>query len=165
MNGTWRHLPAPARAIAVAATDAVAAAQARDEEGFAEAVASLAALEPAQTGLVLGATVRLLLEDEHPDGLDGDDIRDILDRCVVSAKQWQPAVDQLVLLVLLAGALGIQDDDTESPPPTPEALARHAALLLAELLSEKRPDDSAHHSLEAYLTKAFAEIQRAETQD
>jgi hypothetical protein len=34
MTTTWRHLPAPAREIAAAATDAVAAATARQGEAY-----------------------------------------------------------------------------------------------------------------------------------
>lgn len=61
MTGTWRHLPATARAIAVTATAAVAAAQARDNQAYDEAVADLAADD--RSGLVLGTVVRLLLEE------------------------------------------------------------------------------------------------------
>jgi hypothetical protein len=156
VTNDWRHLPAPARPIAAAAGAAVAAAAARDHEALVEAVGDLAAQDPTQTGLILGTTVRLLLEDAHPDGLDGDDVRAVLQRCVRSATEWQPDVDPHVVLILLAGALGVLDDDGE-PPPRPEVLARHAVLLLAALLQE-RP--AAGH-----LTAALAEIERAQLND
>lgn len=156
MTNDWRHLPAPARPIAAAADAAVAAATARDREALTEAVSVLAAQDPPQTGLILGTAVRLLLEDTHPDGLDGDDVRAVLEQCVRSAAEWQPDVDPHVVLLLLAGALGVLEDDGE-PPPKPDALARHAALLLASLLRQ-RP-------MAGYLTAALAEIERAQLND
>jgi hypothetical protein len=156
VTNDWRHLPAPARPIAAATDAAVSAARARDREGLAEAVGELAALDPAQSGLILGTAVRLLLEDTHPDGLDGDDVRAVLEHCVRAAALWQPDVDPHVLLLLLAGALGVLDDDGQ-PPPKPEVLAIHAALLLADLLKE-RP-------MREYLTAALAEIERAQLND
>lgn len=157
MSTSWRHLPAPAQAIAVAASEAVAAARERDRDGLDAAVGPLAAAEG--SGLVLGTAVRLLLEESHPDGLDGDDVRQVIGDCARAAAEWEPAVDPYVLLVLLAGALGIHDEDERAPRPAPESLARHAALLVAHLsTSTPRP-------LAAYLTAAFAEIERAERLD
>ncbi|MGK5743288.1 hypothetical protein [Micromonospora sp. URMC 103] len=157
MTTTWRHLPASAREIAVSAADAVGAAGRRDVPAYDEAVARLAAAD--RSGLVLGAVVRLLLEESHPDGLDGDDVRGVLERCVRGAAQWRPDVDPHVLLVLLAGALGVYDPDGDESPPGPPALAAHAPLLVADLLAATgRP-------LDGYLTAAFAEIERAERQD
>jgi hypothetical protein len=154
---TWRHLPTPARAIAVAASDAVAAAQEHDRDMFAVAVETLSATEG--SGLVLGSVVRLLLEEQHPDGLDGDDVRRIIENCVQADSAWQPVVDPHVLLVLLAGALGIHDQDDQAPPTSPESLARHSPLLVADLLTATpRP-------LAWYLAAAFAEIERTELQD
>jgi hypothetical protein len=81
----------------------------------------------------LGTAVRLLLEQTHPDGLDGDTVRAVLEHCVRGARDWQPGVDPHVVLLLLAGALGVTEED-DAPPPQPEIIARHAALLLADLL-------------------------------
>jgi hypothetical protein len=152
----WRHLPAAARPIAAATDAAVAAVRARDPEALDAAVAELSALDPAQSGLILGTTVRVLLEDTHPDGLDGDDVRAVLEHCVRSAAAWQPEVDPHVVLLLLAGALGVLEDDGE-PAPKPEILARHAALLLADLLPQRPMRD--------YLTAALGEIERAQLND
>jgi hypothetical protein len=155
VTNDWRHLPAAARPIAAAATAAVAAAHARDGEALAEAVARLAALDPSTTGLILGTTVRLLLEETHPDGLDGDDVREVLEHCVRGAAQWQPGVDPQVLLVLLAGSLGVLDDDV--PPPEPGDLALHATLLLADLPGPRPAAEM--------LTAALTEIERAQLND
>jgi hypothetical protein len=155
MDQTWRHLPPAARPIAAAATAAVTAAQRCDGEALQEAVGDLATLDPAQSGLVLGTMSRLLLEDAHPDGLDGDAVRAVLERCVRAAA-WQPDVDPHVVLLLLAGALGVTGEDG-SVPPGPEVTARHAALLLADLLG---PRPAA-----PFLTAALAEIERVQLHD
>jgi hypothetical protein len=156
MDRSWRHLPAPARPIAAGATAAVAAAQARERDALDRAVGELAAGDPGQTGLILGTAVRLLLEDGHPDGLDGEAVRDVLERCVREAAGWQPEVDPHVVLLLLAGALGVTEEE-DAPPPEPDVLARHAALLLADLLGG-RP-------VRPFLTAALAEIERTQLND
>ena len=130
------------------------AARERDPQALAAAVGELAAQDQAQLGLVLGTTVRLLLELTHPDGLDGDDIRTVLEQSVRSAIGWQPEVDPHVMLVLLAGALGVHDDE---PAVKPDALARHSTLLIAHLLGA-RP-------LPEVLTMALADIERAQLND
>lgn len=156
MTQTWRHLPAPARPIVAATSAAVMAVRARDDEALAEAVRYLATLDAAQVGLIGGTTVRLLLEDTHPGGLDGEDVRAVLEHCVRSAATWQPDVDPRVVLILLAGALGVGDDDGE-PPPQPDMLARHMALLIAELLDDGHVDD--------HLVRAMSEIERTQLDD
>jgi hypothetical protein len=152
MTENWRHLPAPARPIAAAATDAVAAVRAGDTAALDEATARLAALDLPQTGLVLGTAVRLLLEDGHPDGLTADDVRNTLASAV---RSW-PAAHPQVVLWLLAGALGVLEEDG-SPAPKPDALARNAAVLLADLLAD-RP-------IAPWWTAALAEIERAQLND
>ncbi|WP_410814716.1 hypothetical protein [Micromonospora sp. 067-2] len=157
MTVTWRHLPASAREIASAATDAVEAAKVQDSEAYEVATARLAAAE--RSGLVLGAVVRLLLEQTHPDGLDGDDVRHVLERCVRSAAPWRPAVDPHVVLVLLAGALGVYDPGDDDSPPDAVATAGHAPLLVADLLAVTA------QPLDGYLSTAFTEIERTERHD
>jgi hypothetical protein len=171
MTHSWRHLPAPARPIAAAALAAVSAARGRDDKALSEAVGSLAALDPALVGLIVGTAIRLLLEDTHPDGLDGDDVRNVLERCARSAAEWQPDVDPHVVLILLAGALGVHDDDGE-PPPKPDVLAHHAALLMADLLGDipVRPSAAGaggdvEERIAGRLTRALGEIERAQLND
>src|SRR5262245_12220351 len=135
MTQPWRHLPAPARAIAVAASEAVEAARVRDAAAYEPAMARLAVLDPEQVGLVLGVVVRSVLEDLHPDGLAADDVRAVLEHCVRGCASWQPA-DPDTLLGLVAGALGVHasDGDGEAHRPAPADIARHAPLLIADLL-------------------------------
>lgn len=167
--------PAPARALSVAITRAVVAAQASDREAYEPAVVELTAGNPEQVSVVAGAVVRGLLEDLHPDGLDGDDVHVLLDRCVRAAATWLPGIDVTTLIVVLAGALGIHeasdpidgsddpsdpdDSDGRSRPPTRLEVARHAPLIIADLLT------ASGRRLGPYLDAAFAEIARAETQE
>ncbi|WP_033342472.1 hypothetical protein [Catenuloplanes japonicus] len=153
----WRHLPPTARGIAVAASGAVEAARAKDAEAFDEAVEALAAQDQERSGLVLGAVTRLLVEASHQDGVDSDDVRAVLAHCVREAMTWQAEVDPQVVLVLLAGALGVYDPEGEDAPPKATAQARHSALLIASLLGT-RP-------FAEYLAFAFGEISRAEHHD
>ncbi|WP_433297503.1 hypothetical protein ACQP2F_41195 [Actinoplanes sp. CA-030573] len=156
MDQNWRHLPPPARPIAAAAAAAVDAAQRHDDDALASAVRDLAGLDPAASGLFLGTVVRLLLEEGHPDGLDGEAVRDVLEHCVRSAAEWQDDVDPHTVLLLLAGALGVTEEDG-APPPAPDVLARHAALLIADLLGPRPAPPS--------LTAAMKEIERTQLND
>jgi hypothetical protein len=100
--------------------------------------------------------VRLLLEANHPDGIDAESVREVLTQAVGSAG-WQAEVDPHVFLLLLAGALGVTTEDDDTPPPKPGELARHAALLMADLLGT-RP-------VRPMLTAALAEIEHTQLND
>ncbi|MDP9796734.1 hypothetical protein J2S43_005246 [Catenuloplanes nepalensis] len=150
-------LPAAARAIAVPASDAVEAARLRDTAAFDAAAEALAAQDQERTGRVLGAVVRMLVEESHQDGVDSDDVRAVLAHCVREALAWQDDVDPQVVLVLLAGALGVYDPEGDDAPPKALAQARHGALLIASLLRARPFAD--------YLGLAFDEIARAEHHD
>ena len=108
---SWRDLPGPARTIGSAVTAAVDAARDGDRDAFVAAAADVAALPSEQAGIVLGAVVRALLEAQHPDGLDGDDIQVVLARCYAGAIAWLPvgSVDVHPLIAVLASALGIHE--------------------------------------------------------
>lgn len=127
-------MPAVARPIADAADDAVVAAGARDAAGLDAAVARLAAYDPAQVGLLLGTVVRHALEEGHPDGLGSDDVRETLKAAVTGAREWQSGVDPQVVLLLLAGALGVHEPDPDEPPLRADVAARHGVLLVAHLV-------------------------------
>jgi hypothetical protein len=142
------------RAIRGSVTDAVGAAAAGDGEGFAAAVARLSTVDPSRIAVLLGWAVRALLEELHPDGMDGEDVRAVLTGCVTAAGAWESEVDPSVLLVVLTGALGLSDPD-EQPALPPETVARNATVLLAHLLAGRPPAP--------YLDAALAELERAET--
>jgi hypothetical protein len=195
---SWRDLPGPARAIGGAITAAVDAAREGDREAFVAAAGDVAALPSGQVGIMLGAVVRSLLEEQHPDGLDGDDIQLVLSRCFRDTVAWLPleTVDVHVLVAVLSSALGIHepgvtyqeitgpaestrggDDWAGDPdvtsiggdpatdgaialrPPTAEAYAWHAPLLIADLLTVGR------RPIGRYLDAAFSEIARSETME
>ena len=132
--GRWTQVPAVARPIADAADEAVGAAAEHDRGAFDGAVARLAAYDMAQVGLLLGTVVRHALEQRHPDGLDSDDVRDTLTAVVAGAREWLDAVDPQVVLLLLAGALGVLDPDPDERPVKADVSARHAVLLVVHLV-------------------------------
>jgi hypothetical protein len=120
---SWRDLRGPARAVGVAVDRAVDAAGVGDREAYEEAVTDLTALPTEQAGRVLAAVVLALLEEQHPDGLDSDDIQAVLARCYRAAVRWLPAdrLDVVALVAVLASALGIQEpgvtyEEVTGPP-------------------------------------------------
>lgn len=90
--------------------------------------AALTAQQPATCGLVLGAVVRMLLEDQHPGGLDGDDIRQVLSGCWADSAAWLPAaaVSPVVLIAVLSSALGIHEPGVTHPELMPPEVAAAA---------------------------------------
>jgi len=145
------------RTMAKAIEAAVEAARAQDAGGLHGAATELSKLDGEQTGKVMGGVLRLLLERKHPDGLDGDDIRDVLQACTLAATSWLPETDPHTMLVVLAGALGIHPDEHEQVArPTAESIALNTAVLIARLLKGR---------VEPYLTATFAEIARSEFMD
>jgi hypothetical protein len=110
---SWKN--GPARSIGMAITHAVDVVG--DADDYQKSAADLASM-PA--GGILGALVRSILEEQHPDGLDSDDIQLVLARCYHAAGTWT-SVDANVLLAVLASALGIHEpgvtyDDITAPP-------------------------------------------------
>lgn len=158
MSSSRQRLPAVPRAIASAAGAALTAATSKDPVAFQQAAQTLAALDREQVGLVLGAVVRSLLEDSYPAGLTGEDMHELLAGCAATSGAWFPAVDASVLLVLLAGSLGIHAPDEEPRPVSAVEMSSHAPLLIAALL--KRSPSS---RFPAHLDAAFTEIARSET--
>jgi hypothetical protein len=156
---TRQQLPAPARAIVRASSEAVAAAQAEDPDAYQAAVEQLAAQDSEHVGLVLGAVVRMLLEESHPDGLTADDVQQVLERTARAGLAWWPQTDPQLLLILVTGALGLHFTEEEVPRLAPLQVAGQAPLLVADLLAVRQ------RSLDGYLGTALAEIMRAETME
>jgi hypothetical protein len=153
-----RDLPPAARAVAARVTAAVGAAAAADADELHSAAADLGALDSAHVSVVLGAVTRMLLEEQHPDGVDGDDLRAVLDGCTRWALAWLPETDPEVLLVIVAGALGVHPEEADGiARPSAAVLAVHGPLMVAYLLGPKKVD--------RYVTAAYAEIARAEVMD
>lgn len=168
---TLHELPPVARAVAGAVTDGVDAAAAPDAEAaeaFEAAARRLALAEPEHVRVVLGGVVRPLLEELHQDGVDADDVRTLVADAVTAAAPWWPAVDPDALVVVVAGALGVHpevfptatDDDgaprdEPAPLPGPDAVTRHALLLVATLLAARGG------RLRPYLEASFTELATA----
>jgi hypothetical protein len=180
---SWKDFGGAARALGTAITRAVDAVGEADV--YPKAAVELAAL-PA--GLILGGLIRSMLEDQHPDGLDSDDIEAVLVRCYRAAAGWT-SVDANVLLAVLASALGIHEpgvtyeditapdrsedewtsapiggtkSETDAPPmkaPTTTEYAYHAPILIADLIAAGR------RSLTYYLDAAFTETAREQTME
>ncbi|WP_232378405.1 hypothetical protein [Micromonospora humida] len=72
---------------------------------------------------------------------------------------WRPDVDPHVVLVLLAGALGVYDPGDDDTPPDPAAVAAHVPLLVVDLLAVTGVPFA------GCLEAAFAEVARTERYD
>jgi len=151
--------PSRVRAIAESSAAAVVAAGAGERDEFLRATERLAGLDAEQVGLVLGAVLRRQLEDLHPDGLTGEEVQDVLVRCARGAAGWFPEVDPDALLLVISGALGVHPHEDETVPVTPLDVARHAPLVVADLL---RAADRTYRPL---LDAALAAIAEAEAND
>jgi hypothetical protein len=130
-----------------------------DRDEFLLATERLAGLDAEQVGLVLGAVSRSLLEDLHPDGLTGDEVQDVIVRCVTAATAWFPEVDVNALVLVLGGALGVHPPEGEPVPVSPLDVARHAPLVVADLLT------AGDRSYRPYLDAALTRIAEAEAND
>jgi hypothetical protein len=127
----------PLLALARAVTDAVDAAARADGPGFDAATRRLVERHDAEhVRRLLAAAVRPLLEDAHPDGVDGDDLAAVLDGCAQGTAPWWPGVEPVALAVVLTGAFGVQVATREELPVRLDDadVVRHAVLLLDQLL-------------------------------
>jgi hypothetical protein len=142
-----------------ALVEAVAAAVERPLTRLDGALERLAGADPHHVQRVLVAAVRPALEQGHPDGVDGDDLADLLEQ-VTAAYRPDVEIDPLALAVVLTGAFGIALGDAEhpAPPVVARSVVRHAVLLLAHLMPDRR-------RWRALLDLAWVEIARADRQD
>jgi hypothetical protein len=155
VTAAYQSWPAPARTMARAVDAAVAAARAGELDAFAEATAHLVRLDRGQLIVLLGAVVRDLLEQAHPDGLDSDDAEQVLESCVRSA-QWYPQLDRDALIRALTGALGVSEAEESSDGGEP-AVLNHGLLLIADQLA------TLDRTLPPVLDAALRELMRAQT--
>lgn len=151
------HWPRAAREIAESTASAVAAAAEADPDAFGESTAQLLAADPERVRAVHSTMVRELLEDAHPDGLSGEAVQSVLDRCARAAASWLPDLDAGVLAVVLTGSLGVSDPDEDAVRVGWAPIVRHAVLVIADLVTVTRV------GVDGYLHRAIAEIARAET--
>ncbi|EME15267.1 hypothetical protein [Rhodococcus triatomae] len=149
--------PRPAKDIATGTSDAVAAAAAGDADAYAAAVDGLLTADADQVRSVHSAMVRELLEDTHADGLSGEAVQEVLERCARAAAVWLPTLDVGALAVVLTGSLGLTDYDEDTVRVGWPVVLRQALLVIADLLAV------AQAPVDGYLGRAIGEIARAET--
>jgi hypothetical protein len=77
-----------------------------------------------------------------------------------AAAPWWPGVEPVAFAVVLTGAFGIALGDPDQPAPqvAPSVVVRHAVLVLAHLVPDRR-------RLRALVDLAWVEIARADHQD
>jgi hypothetical protein len=143
----------PGRGLESLIHDAVAAAVDGDPELFARAHYELFTRAGDHAGLVQAAIVRMLLEEQHPDGLDGSDVRELLS-LATTACSWFSNLSEPALIGVLVGALGMPDTESTLGPAE---LSQHGCLLIATLLGTGRAP------VDPYVAAAISEIRRAET--
>ncbi len=151
------QLTGPLLALSRAVTDAVSAAARADGPAFDDATDVLLRRSDADhLRRVLSGALRPLLEEAHPDGVDGDDLAAVLEDVARATAPWWPRVEPVALAVVLTGAFGVQVAALEELPVRLDDadVARHAVLLLDHLLRARgRP-------LRGVLEAAFVEIAR-----
>ncbi len=152
--------PSSALAIATATDAALLAVRTGDADTFDAATIELAALPFEQVVSVHFRIVRELMELVLPDGLEGDDVQDVLQRCARSAAAWWPNLDVGTLAIVLTGALGVGevDETTTSARDRPGTLAS-AILVIADLGA------AANTKTTSYIARAISDIARAETME
>lgn len=149
-------LPATARAVERSVTGIVAAAATRQVTLFDQESDRLAALDPERVRLVMGGVLSSLLEARMPDGLSGEDLRDLVERGVRQSAAWFPAVDTDAFVVVLTDALGVVRDEEQIISLDHRTVVQHGALLIGNLLAT--PGE-----LPGHLRHALTEIERDQT--
>ncbi|WHU49363.1 hypothetical protein QNM97_10505 [Gordonia sp. L191] len=149
---------AVARVIAEATDRGIGAARTHELEELRDAVEELAIHADAARD-VHGHLVRELLETSYQDGLDGDDVAEVLNRTVSATGRWHAEVDPTAVAVVLTGALGVAErpDDGTTSAPTPSDVVVAALLVAADLASATAVDHG------PYVTRAVEELRRAQT--
>jgi hypothetical protein len=155
MTAAYQSWPAPARTMARAVDAAVEAAGGGELDAFTVATADLVRLDRGQLIVLLGAVVRELLEQAHPDGLDSEDAEQVLESCLRSAA-WYPALERDALIRALTGALGVgqAEEDTAADEP---AVLTHGLLLIADQVA------TLDRRLPPLLDAALRELMREQT--
>ncbi|MFH5212082.1 hypothetical protein [Antrihabitans spumae] len=149
--------PAIPRAIATATYGADAAARAGSADQFSAAIAELSALPFEQVAAVQFRVVRELMETLHPDGLDGDDVSEVLGRCARAAAPWWQGLDVEFLAVVITGALGVAEAEETPRGRDNRVVIESAVLVIADLAG------AAKVATKDYIARAVSDIARAET--
>ena len=141
-----------------AVLDAVAAASAHDAEEFGSCLATLSRLDREQLSILLGTVVQGLLERRHPDGLDSDDVDQLVELTVRDAA-WYPRIDHDSVVRVVVGALGVTEVDDVERLVDGMTIIAHSLVLLADQLS------AVPNGVKALLDHGLRELHRAQTQE
>ena len=148
----------PAGVMQRAVLDAVAAAGAHDADEFSTCLAGLSRLDREQLSTLLGTVVQRLLERRHPDGLDSDDVDQLVELTVRSAA-WYPRINHDSVVRVIVGALGVTEVDDEERQVDGITIIAHSLVLLADQLS------GVPNGVRALLDHGLRELHRAQTQE
>jgi len=154
---TARAWNGPAEALATAVQAAVAAAQAADSIALDDAMGPCARIDPGAMSVVLGELTRDLFERALPDGLDADDVGQVLHDVQRGTERWHAPLDLGVMVVVLSDSLGVVL--VEETPRRAEVVLRHGVLLVAHLLSRTG------EPLSNALDRSLADLHRAQTME
>ena len=149
--------PAIPRAIAMATYGAEAAARAGSSDEFGTAIAELSALPFEQVAAVQFRVIRELLETLHPDGLDGDDVSEVLRHCARAAAPWWQGLDVQFLAVVITGALGVAEVEETPRGRDHRVVIESSVLVIVDLAA------TAKVATKDYIARAVGDIARAET--
>lgn len=137
---------------------AVTSAQERDAEAFDAALGTLSRLDREQLSTLLGAVVLALLEQRHPDGLDSDDVDQLVESTVRSGAAWYPSTDRDSVQRVIVGALGVSEIDDAERHIDGMTIISHSLLLLAGQLTGAA-------GVRPLLDYGLGELHRAQTQE
>jgi hypothetical protein len=150
-------LPPSGRAIRREVVAAVTAVADQDPTALHDACVQLRTFDESPVRDVLHTLTRELIEMAFPDGLDADDLRALLADVLRSAAAWVPDLDPYAVVVVLTGALSVQEAD--APPPDADALPLACVLTVSHLLR------GLGLSLEPELDRVFDGLRVAQTME
>lgn len=133
---------------------ALTAARDHDVGAFDISLTALSKLDREQLSLLLGTVVQMLLEQRHPDGLDSDDVDQLIDATLTSAA-WYPRTDRDHLVRVILGALGVTVIE-DQPLVDGMAIIGHSLLLLG---------DQPTAVVRPLIDHGVSELHRAQTQE
>lgn len=153
-------VPPSGRLLRDAVTAAVVAARVRDRDALRDACARLRDCDDVLTRDVLHRLTLGLIEQAFPDGLDAADIRGLLTDVLRPAAAWLPGLDSHAVVVVLAGALSVQETDGDRPvSPAGDALPVACALMVDHLLRQL------DLRVESELARAIDELRTSQTME
>lgn len=147
-----------ARLVAELTEQGIRSARSHDLDGCQEAVDGLVVHGAIIRG-VHAHMMRELLETAYQDGLDGDDVAEVLTRTVADAALWNAPTTHEAIAAVLTGALGVADrpNGATTAVPDPRQVIAAVFVVSADLVTLSEVDQG------EYVTRAVEEVRRAQT--